>query len=376
MVDVTEMLYSPRVIAHPGETVSEYLESYGWTQRELSRRTGLTPKTVSEICNGKAPITPQTSLALENVLQRPAHFWLSLQRRYDELEARQLAERKLPEWNKWADKFPVAEMARYGYIDPNKSDTPLAEVLLHFFGVSSPAGWESVWKATNVAYRQTRKWKTSTEAVSAWVRATEIAASQLDVSVEEFDSKQLVNSIGALRLQTRQPAERFIPAVQTICAKAGVAVVWVPELPNTAISGCARWLSNKTALIAMTLRYKYDDQIWFTFFHELAHILLHRKKYGFIIDNADEDLVDNVVDPKIQRQEEEANRFAADALIPPERLAELIAKADFTNEAILNFSSELGIGPGIVIGRLQREGIIKYFQGNKLKRRFDWKVVE
>ncbi len=49
--------------AHPGEMVSEYLEFNEWNQRDLARRTGLTPKTISEICNGKAPITPTTALA-------------------------------------------------------------------------------------------------------------------------------------------------------------------------------------------------------------------------------------------------------------------------------------------------------------------------
>jgi plasmid maintenance system antidote protein VapI len=49
---------------HPGEIVSEYAAFHGWTQRDLARRTGLTPKTISEICNGKAPLTPTTALAL------------------------------------------------------------------------------------------------------------------------------------------------------------------------------------------------------------------------------------------------------------------------------------------------------------------------
>src|SRR5439155_2930214 len=95
---------------------------------------------------------------------------------------------------------------------------------------------------------------------------------------------------------------------------------WIPELAHTGISGCARWLTERKALIGMTLRYKTDDEIWFTFFHEVAHILLHRKAHGFVVDNADEDLTDNVIDPQMQRSEEEASRFAADTLIPPERL--------------------------------------------------------
>lgn len=54
--------FEPNPVPHPGETVLEYLDFYGWSQRDLARRTGLTPKTISEICNGKAPITPPTAL--------------------------------------------------------------------------------------------------------------------------------------------------------------------------------------------------------------------------------------------------------------------------------------------------------------------------
>jgi antitoxin component HigA of HigAB toxin-antitoxin module len=55
--------FEPTTVPHPGETVQEYLNFYGWSQRDLARRTGLTPKTISEICNGQGPITPTTALA-------------------------------------------------------------------------------------------------------------------------------------------------------------------------------------------------------------------------------------------------------------------------------------------------------------------------
>src|SRR5260370_314127 len=144
--------------------------------------------------------------------------------------------------------------------------------------------------------------------------------------------------------------------MQDLCAAAGVAAVIVPELPHTGISGCARWLSDKKALIGMTLRYKTDDQFWFTFFHEVAHILLHRKEHAFILDNAVENLTDKVVDPEMQRNEEEANRFAGDTLIPSDALGRFIQQKDFSNDAIHRFAEEQSIGPGIVVGRLQHDG--------------------
>ena len=109
-----------------------------------------------------------------------------------------------------------------------------------------------------------------------------------------------------------------------ICSQAGVALVLVPELPGTRISGCARWLSDKHAMVGLTIRYKTDDQLWFTFFHEVAHILLHRERQSFVVDNAADDMGDDVVDPDMAKYEEEADRFAADTLIPPAALAEFL----------------------------------------------------
>jgi HTH-type transcriptional regulator/antitoxin HigA len=376
MADESPLAYEPATVLHPGETVSEYLEFNGWSQRDLARRTGLAPKTISEICSGKAPISPATSITLEKAFRRPAHFWLNLQLQFDEDRARRRASTGIGRWEEWARKFPLAKMAQYGWLEVQESRRPKVDALLSFLGVSSPESWNEVWDANRVAYRQTRKFVRSPEAVSAWVRAAELAALELSLDFHDFDAEVLKASVPALRHQTRNAADKFVPQVQSACATAGVAVVWIPELPHTGISGCARWLSDKRALVALTLRYRTDDQLWFSFFHELGHILLHRRRHGFILDNAAEDLADEIVDPEMQRYEEEANRFAADTLIPPDRLTEFIKKKEFTNETILHFSDDLDLGPGIVVGRLQKEGLLAYHQGNRLKRTFQWAYAE
>jgi addiction module HigA family antidote len=363
----TRLAYEPTTAAHPGETVVDYLEFNGWSQRDLARRTGLTPKTISEICNGKAPISPLTSLALETVLKRPAHFWLNLQRQYDEAEARQQSESKLDQWKDWAEKFPLKILKRYEWLEMESPNQSEVGALLKFLGVSSPESWNSVWQASNVSYRQTRQFRTSVEAISAWVRAAELLAD--DVRVAQFDERRLRASLEILRRLTMSRPERFLPEMRDVCAAAGVAVVVVPELPYTGISGCARWLSDTKALVGLTLRYKTDDQFWFTFFHELGHILLHSKKFDFVLDNAADTLTDQVVDPQMQKAEEEANRFAADTLIPSEPFYRFIKANDFSNEAIHEFAENQGIGPGIVVGRLQHEGLLSYHQGNALKQK-------
>ena len=365
MIDTDYTVMGPIGILHPGEVVLEYLESNGWNQRDLSRRSGITPKTISEICNGKAPITPSTSLVLEKVFSRPAHFWLNLQRQFDEIAAREEFLEKAQHWIDWSKKFPIQELKSLGLIPETRGATDNLEAILSFLGVSSPESWNEVWIASRVSFRQTRKIDISVEYISAWVRATEHFANEFEIS--EFDTTAVVSSIEKLRGCTTYSVEEGIPLAQSICASIGIAFVLVPGFKNTGISGCARWLSSRKALIALSNRYKTDDRLWFTFFHELAHLLLHRKTHAFVLDNAVDDLSDKIVDPTIQKQEDEANRFAADTLIPPDLFAEFVKFDEYSNQSILKFSEAVGVSPGIVVGRLQHEDFLEPYQGNKLK---------
>ena len=122
-----------------------------------------------------------------------------------------------------------------------------------------------------------------------------------------------------------------------ICAACGVAVVFVPELPGTRASGVARWLTPAKALIQLSLRYRTDDHLWFTFFHEIAHVLRHGK-------------TDVWIDVLISRMNSR-------------NLPELETADD-----VQRFAEGIGVAPGIVVGRLQHDSHWPYSQGNELKR--------
>ncbi len=365
----TQIRLQPDAIPHPGEMVQEYLELNGWSQRDLARRTDLAPKTISEICNGKSPITPPTALAFERVFRRPAQLWLNFQRRYDEAQARAKESEKYFEWSDWLKKFPLKEMRERNFAIPEGASD--MDAVLNFFGVSSPESWRTVWSAYSVAYRQTHAFKVREESVAAWVREVEIQARAFPL--RNFDEHLFVASLPKLRnLSRRRVDEAMMGTLQKTCANFGVAVVIVPELPNTGISGCARWLTDTKALVGLTLRYKTDDQLWFTLFHELGHILLHRSKKSFVVDNAAEDLIDRVVDPEMQKFESEANQFSSDTLVPPIELSEFLRKKEFTSNSIYAFAERIGVGPGIVVGRLQHDNILKPHQGNAFKQTLKW----
>lgn len=130
----------------------------------------------------------------------------------------------------------------------------------------------------------------------------------------------------------------------------------VPEFPKLGVFGATRWLSQDKALIQLSLHYKRADQFWFSFFHEAGHILLHGKREIFVEERKG----------SIDRNEEEANKFAADLLIPPHLYNKFIEKDDFSKAAILSFARQLTIAPSIVVGRLQRENKIGFNERHDL----------
>ncbi len=87
-----------------------------------------------------------------------------------------------------------------------------------------------------------------------------------------------------IRGLTRETPEVFVPELKNLCASAGVAVVFVPELPKTGVYGATKWLAHM-AVIQLSLRYKSNDHLWFAFLHEAGHILKHGRKEIFIKGN-------------------------------------------------------------------------------------------
>ena len=72
--------FLPDYALPPGELIAEYLEHLGMTRAEFFDRTGLPEKTVDDLLEGKKEIAP--SEYSEEMLGRPAHFWIALDRQY------------------------------------------------------------------------------------------------------------------------------------------------------------------------------------------------------------------------------------------------------------------------------------------------------
>ena len=69
---------------HPGEILLEdFMKPMGITARQLSADMDVPPSRISDIVNGRRPITADTALRLGVYFQMDPRFWLNLQSEYD-----------------------------------------------------------------------------------------------------------------------------------------------------------------------------------------------------------------------------------------------------------------------------------------------------
>lgn len=358
MTDPIKNEYRPDFVTPPGDTLQEILDTMGMTKVELADRIGKTQKFVIDIIKHGATITPITAMELEKVLGTPASFWNNRERRYRESVARKEERRKLLDKVEWLKDFPLSKMIKAGWIKRYKDKVDQLNELLRFFAVASPTQWERMWLSPNAAYRKSKAFVSKPKASSAWVRKGEIEAQGIPCAPYEKDKFR--SALYEIRSLTRSAPEHFQHRTVELCRESGVAVVFTPAMEGAPIYGATRWLNLEKAMIQLSVRGRWEDLLWFTFFHEAGHILIHGKKEVFVEAEDRED-----------EKEKEADRFAMNWLIPHAAWQRFVSSSDFRTEAaVAAFADQQQISPAVVVGRLQHEGLIPHSQLNGLRRRF------
>jgi HTH-type transcriptional regulator / antitoxin HigA len=359
MVETKLFKYQPDYVVAPGEVLAENLEARRIKKVDLAQRCGLSTKTVSQIISGKAPISPEMALCFQRVLGVSASVWNNLEANYRLFNARQNVRQELAKYGEWSQPFPIKQLIARGFLEEKTDTAETVESLLDFFGVGSVAAWETKYQEIQVSFRCSPAFKSSQKSVAAWLRIGEICAEKINCN--SYNKTQFLKALENIRSLTAENPGVFETRMRRLCAEAGVALVFVSELPNTHLSGATRWLNKDRALIMLSLRYKRDDHFWFSFFHEAGHIMSGKKKNIFLDEmNSWDDPVETL-----------ANNFAAAFLIPDEKYKSFLKTRSFSPVTIRRFAEELHIAPGIVVGRLQHDRVIPWHSLNRLTRKFE-----
>jgi addiction module HigA family antidote len=348
--------YLPELVSVPGETLQEVLDERGISQAELAERTGRPKKTINEIIQGKAAITPETALQLERVLGIPAAFWNNLEGNYRVNQARNLERAELQKYVDWLKKLPVTAMVKHGWINKRGDKVDQLQEVLNFFGLASPLRWDEMVEST--AFRKSSAFTVDMGALSAWLRRGEIEGRGMPC--RPYNKSGFREVLTQARELTCRPLPEAFKELQRRCSEVGVAVVIISELPKTRVNGATRWLSKDKALIQLSLRYKREDVFWFSFFHEAAHILLHGKRDLFLEG-----------EPGDAEHEREADDFASNVLLPARKYRRFSSRSTFPKGQVIEFAVAMGVHPGIVVGRLQHDKLIDFNYLTDLLRKID-----
>jgi HTH-type transcriptional regulator/antitoxin HigA len=324
---------------------------------------GRPSQAINEILKGDKAITPETALQLEQVLGVSAQLWSNLEAEYRLVLAKAQQLKDIKKEESLLSKFPYRELGKLKLVEDTRDKLKRVVSLRKFFCVSSLENIRTV-KEFAPAFRMQEKDTVSNESLASWLRAGHLIAQKSDVTA--YCKDKLTNSLPEIRAITNivDPNE-LIAKLKKVLADCGVVLAMVPTFPKSYTTGATFWLGKDKAVIMMSLRGSWSDIFWFSLFHEIGHILLHDKRHTF--------LETGKLDPKYQKQENEADTFAQTTLIPADCYRNFLKRGHFSSKSIKIFADSIGLMPGIVTGRLQHDKKLSH-KVHYHRERYTWSV--
>ena len=345
--------YKDNIAFHPGYYVEEIIEDMSISQAEFALRMGTTSKTLSQLVNGQINISNDLAKKLSSMLGTSTDVWLNLQKRFDRESVEIQKEKDLDE------QLDIVSLIEYGYFvdicrleKTNDKKEQIVNLCKYFMIADLRILLESGFLVSfrNVENNDKRNIVNS----KAWLQVALNLAKK--VETKPYNYKKLKGYLQEFRDMTLEDPNIFLPKMRRMFSECGVIFVVIPHLKGSGINGAIKWINNERVVLALNNKDLYADKFWFSLFHEIKHIFQRKLKTVFTSFSNEND-----------RLEEEANKFAKDYLIPEKELNKFLLNKEITKEEIKTFASSIGIHPGIVVGRLQHDGIIDKDCFNELK---------
>jgi HTH-type transcriptional regulator/antitoxin HigA len=343
---------------HPGYYLRQDLTALEMTPVEFSKRTGISEKQVSDLLNEKISLTLPLAEKLSAFFGSSVSLWLGLQTDYDLYQKIQDYHRQIEEDRHLL--MSIDKSFRETLILRDETRDPEQEVLEA--RVQLQVGRLSLLNQNDlyVAYKDVRTQTASPFLKNVWLSLAIKKAREEENLV--YREGALLKKIPLFRSYTLTDPKNFYPQLKKDLEEAGIHFSVLPYLPKSNIYGATKWIDNMASpVLALSNRGRSNDVFWFSFFHELSHVLMGHKKnlLDTTLENAQTDL------------EKEADQKAADFLIPSKDWHFFVSQGSFYPDSINSFALKEGIHPGLVVGRLQKEGLLDPSFHNTLKVTYD-----
>ncbi len=335
--------YKDAIAFHPGYYLKEIVDESGLTQEDFAKRLDTTPKNLSLLVRGEQSLSIDIAMKLSRMIGTTVSYWLNLQNAYDALIAEFNSDKELEkereifkelDYKYFRDNFGLPDL-------PRKTDEQIVEVR-KFLHVSTLAVFEK--RDMAVSFRSVSQKLSDANTIKANIMVQIAANMALNVQAPKFNKTKFKQAVDYALSLTRNHKD-FYPLIKEAFYNAGVIFVILPNLPGSKINGATKKLERNVMLMVNDRRLNADT-FWFTLFHEIGHII--HGDYGISFEQ------------ETGEREEVADKFAADLLIKPDEYQKFIQGNTFTLTKIKEFADSIEREPGIVLGRLQKDKLVRY----------------
>ena len=355
------MIEAGRIVSHPGVYVKDAIDELGLSQTEFALRTGLSIKNVSTLINGESNITFDVAVKLAVFFHNSVEGWINLQTKYNMY---------LNETNKqkeYEEDWEIAKLFNKDFckgvldIEVNSKDKKnTIDRLRECFNVVTLTNLRNSDMYAFCRTSVNKDIDVNTVILrNAWISLAEKEAREMVCST--FNKEKIASNTKYLRSLTLRGPEVINNEFRDFLSECGIKFVILPFLKGSNLSGVTKWINNDNCVMVAVNDYGKDaDKIWFSIFHEIGHAMKNHKRHLTISYSKD-----NIQDD----DEIEANEFAKNLLIDEKDYKIFVNKRDFSLPSVEQFAKEQNVADFIVIGRLQKDGIVGWnqFQGMKKK---------
>ena len=297
-------------ITHPGFILGMEIRARGFTQKSFAEQIALQQSHLSEIIKGKRGISGQLAVKLEETLGIPADHWNQMQAKYD-------YEQKAVNLHNVAERDAESMLIAYNEIydmriiyksvgltgKPSSERLAFCKEQLRF---GTPAVQQ---KQVQGYFHRSEKTGLDTRMIATWAELAKYEASRRPLPTGKFDKvkmDELAKELSFVFCENHNTINR----VEKLLNDYGIRFCVVPKIERASIDGYSFFIKGKPAIV-VTKRYNRIDNLAFAVLHEVGHLKLHSSEnYNGNINlaYAEEELN--------TKEEQEANAFAAEALIP------------------------------------------------------------
>lgn len=349
--------YNDTIAFHPGFYIKEIVDESGLTQEDFAKRLDTTPKNLSLLIRGEQSLSIDIAMKLSRMLGTSVKYWLNLQNSYDALIAQFKSEEELEEERKVFEYFDYKYFREnYGLPDlPRKRDEQIKRVR-EYLKVATLSVFAK--RDMAVSFRSSAEDVTEGSTIKANVMVQIATNKALQIDAPKYNKKKFEDAAKYALTLTRNH-EEFYPLIRKAFLDAGVIFVILPNISGSKTNGATKKVGDNILLMVNDRRLNADT-FWFTLFHEIGHIV--NGDYGISFEKETGEL------------EEAADKYAQDSLIPPERYQEFLNRKRFDLQSIRIFANQIERDPGIVLGRLQNDGVIGFDDWTMKPLRHKYKV--